>query len=182
MARFELATSCAQGPNPQQLTKRSAGKLQGGLRIPKRLPFRDLSAKAKTRPTAPGFDKPFPLFTFPIQLSTCFVGVRGFEPPASCAQGKRSNRAELHPDGPETTGSFIVTLPIFPRQVRPFASERTRSRSRKAGPDALTGLSHIPLTSKNSKVKGNNEKIDRETILRQPKYGNLEGEATRREN
>jgi hypothetical protein len=26
------------------------------------------------------------------------VGVRGFEPPASCAQGRRSNRAEPHPE------------------------------------------------------------------------------------
>jgi hypothetical protein len=27
-----------------------------------------------------------------------FVGVRGFEPPTSCAQGRRSNRAEPHPE------------------------------------------------------------------------------------
>ena len=26
------------------------------------------------------------------------VGVRGFEPPASCSQSKRSSQAELHPD------------------------------------------------------------------------------------
>ena len=27
-----------------------------------------------------------------------YVGVRGFEPPTSCAQGRRSNRAEPHPE------------------------------------------------------------------------------------